>query len=59
MKISPIYGQNAGMTTRSLDHHLKSHKTLSSETIDSGMMIIEIQIKASTALSIRCGGSVL
>lgn len=59
LKICPIYDQNAGMTIRSLNHHLKSHKTISSETIDNGIKTMEFQNKASTSLSIRCSGSVL
>ncbi|KAG4998926.1 hypothetical protein AAZX31_08G008600 [Glycine max] len=57
MKICPICGKNAGLSSSSLKLHLqKSHKKLSSGSVDSAMTM-EIQ-KALTALKISRGGSV-
>ncbi|KAL2347096.1 hypothetical protein Fmac_001096 [Flemingia macrophylla] len=57
MKICPICGKNAGLSSSSLKLHLqKSHKKLSSGSVDSAMTM-EIQ-KALTALNISRGGSV-
>jgi len=57
MKICPICGKNAGLSSSSLKLHLqKSHKKLSSGSVDSAMTK-EIQ-KALTALKISRGGSV-
>ncbi|GMY15207.1 dual specificity protein phosphatase PHS1 isoform X1 [Fagus crenata] len=56
MKVCPICGKNAGLSSSSLKLHLqKSHKKLSSGSVDSAMTM-EIQ-KALTALKSR-GGSV-
>lgn len=56
MKICPICCKNVGLSTSSLKLHLqKSHKRLSSGSVDSAMTI-EIQ-KALTALEISHGGS--
>lgn len=57
MKVCPICGKNAGLSSSSLKLHLqKSHKKLSSGSVDSAMTM-EIQ-KALTALKISRGGSV-
>lgn len=57
MKVCPICGKNAGLSSSSLKLHLqKSHKKLSSGSVDSAMTM-EIQ-KALTALKINRGGSV-
>ncbi|KAG2678416.1 hypothetical protein I3843_11G001300 [Carya illinoinensis] len=57
MKVCPICGKNAGLSSSSLKLHLqKSHKKLSSGSVDSGMTM-EIQ-KALTVLKISRGGSV-
>ncbi|XP_020204306.1 dual specificity protein phosphatase PHS1 isoform X2 [Cajanus cajan] len=57
MKICPICGKNAGLSSSSLKLHLqKSHKKLSSGSVDSAMTM-EIQ-KALTALKVSRGGSV-
>ncbi|KAM2033059.1 hypothetical protein ACFX1T_015004 [Malus domestica] len=57
MKVCPICGVNAGLSSSSLKLHLqKSHKKLSSGSVDSAMTM-EIQ-KALTALKISRGGSV-
>ncbi|KAG1338736.1 putative Dual specificity protein phosphatase PHS1 [Cocos nucifera] len=57
MKVCPICGKNAGLSTSSLKLHLqKSHKKLSSGSVDSAM-IMEIQ-KALEVLKISRGGSV-
>ncbi|ESW09886.1 hypothetical protein PHAVU_009G164700 [Phaseolus vulgaris] len=57
MKICPICGKNAGLSSSSLKLHLqKSHKKLSSGSVDSAMTM-EIQ-KALTTLKISRGGSV-
>ncbi|RDX63560.1 Dual specificity protein phosphatase PHS1, partial [Mucuna pruriens] len=57
MKICPICGKNAGLSSSSLKLHLqKSHKKLSSGSVDSAMTM-EIH-KALTALKISRGGSV-
>ncbi|XP_022158997.1 dual specificity protein phosphatase PHS1 [Momordica charantia] len=57
MKVCPICGKNAGLSSSSLKLHLqKSHKKLSSGSVDSAMTM-EIQ-KALTALRISRGGSV-
>ncbi|CAL0306730.1 unnamed protein product [Lupinus luteus] len=57
MKVCPICGQNAGLSSSSLKLHLqKSHRKLSSGSVDSAMTM-EIQ-KALTALKISRGGSV-
>ncbi|KAJ1411885.1 Tyrosine specific protein phosphatases domain [Sesbania bispinosa] len=57
MKICPICGKNAGLSSSSLKLHLqKSHRKLSSGSVDSAMTM-EIQ-KALTALKISRGGSV-
>ncbi|BAT79297.1 Dual specificity protein [Vigna angularis] len=57
MKICPICGKNAGLSSSSLKLHLqKSHKKLSSGSVDSAMTM-EIK-KALTALKISRGGSV-
>jgi len=57
MKVCPICGKNAGLSSSSLKLHLqKSHRKLSSGSVDSAMNM-EIQ-KALTALKISRGGSV-
>lgn len=57
MKVCPICGENAGLSTSSLKLHLqKSHKRLSSGSVDSAMTM-EIQ-KALEMLEISRGGSV-
>lgn len=57
MKVCPICGKNAGLSSSSLKLHLqKSHRKLSSGSVDSAMTM-EIQ-KALTALKISRGGSV-
>ncbi|KAK7318328.1 hypothetical protein RJT34_03027 [Clitoria ternatea] len=57
MKVCPICGKNAGLSSSSLKLHLqKSHRKLSSGSVDSAMTM-EIQ-KALTALKINRGGSV-
>ncbi|XP_015888450.3 dual specificity protein phosphatase PHS1 [Ziziphus jujuba] len=57
IKVCPICGKNAGLSSSSLKLHLqKSHKKLSSGSVDSAMTM-EIQ-KALTALKISRGGSV-
>ncbi|KAJ7957183.1 dual specificity protein phosphatase family protein [Quillaja saponaria] len=56
MKVCPICGKNAGLSSSSLKLHLKkSHKKLSSGSVDSAMTM-EIQ-KALTSLKINQGGS--
>ncbi|XP_050150692.1 dual specificity protein phosphatase PHS1-like isoform X1 [Malus sylvestris] len=58
MKVCPICGVNAGLSSSSLKLHLqKSHKKLSSGSVDSAMTM-EIQ-KALTVLKISRGGSVI
>ncbi|XP_058082101.1 dual specificity protein phosphatase PHS1 isoform X2 [Magnolia sinica] len=57
MKVCPICGKNAGLSSSSLKLHLqKSHRKLSSGSVDSAMTM-EIQ-KALVALKISRGGSV-
>ncbi|XP_016446047.1 dual specificity protein phosphatase PHS1 isoform X4 [Nicotiana tabacum] len=57
MKVCPICGKNAGLSSSSLKLHLqKAHKKLSSGSVDSAMNM-EIQ-KALDALKISRGGSV-
>ncbi|XP_027125507.1 dual specificity protein phosphatase PHS1 [Coffea eugenioides] len=57
MKVCPICGKNAGLSSSSLKLHLqKSHKKLSSGSVDSAMTM-EI-LKALDALKISRGGSV-
>jgi len=57
MKVCPICGKNAGLSSSSLKLHLqKSHKKLSSGSVDSAMSL-EIQ-KAISAFRISRGGSV-
>ncbi|ONK78697.1 uncharacterized protein A4U43_C02F21490 [Asparagus officinalis] len=57
MQVCPICGKNAGISSSSLKLHLqKSHKKLSSGSVDSAMKL-EIQ-KAVDALKISRGGSV-
>lgn len=57
MKVCPICGRNAGLSSSSLKLHLqKAHKKLSSGSVDSAMKM-EIQ-KALDALKISRGGSV-
>ncbi|XP_017436470.1 dual specificity protein phosphatase PHS1 isoform X1 [Vigna angularis] len=57
MKVCPICGKNAGLSSSSLKLHLqKSHRKLSSGSVDSAMTM-EIE-KALTALKISRGGSV-
>ncbi|CAM8926075.1 unnamed protein product [Rhodiola kirilowii] len=57
MKVCPICGKNAGLSSSSLKLHLqKSHKKLSSGSVDSAMNM-EIQ-KALAALKMSRGGSV-
>lgn len=57
MKVCPICGKNAGLSSSSLKLHLqKSHKKLSSGSVDSAMSL-EIQ-KAISAFKISRGGSV-
>ncbi|KAL5564852.1 hypothetical protein UlMin_028016 [Ulmus minor] len=57
MKVCPICGKNAGLSSSSLKLHLqKSHKKLSSGSVDSAMTM-EIQ-KALSALKISRGGSI-
>ncbi|KAE9587371.1 hypothetical protein Lal_00004400 [Lupinus albus] len=57
MKVCPVCGKNAGISSGSLKLHLqKSHKKLSSGSVDSAMTM-EIE-KALTALKISRGGSV-
>ncbi|KAL2342817.1 hypothetical protein Fmac_004102 [Flemingia macrophylla] len=56
MKVCPICGKNAGLSSSSLKLHLqKSHRKLSSGSVDSAMTM-EIE-KALTALKISRGGS--
>ncbi|KAI4343557.1 hypothetical protein L6164_010892 [Bauhinia variegata] len=56
MKVCPICGKNAGLSSSSLKLHLqKSHKKLSSGSVDSAMTM-EIQ-KALMALKINRGQS--
>ncbi|XP_074278372.1 dual specificity protein phosphatase PHS1-like [Silene latifolia] len=56
MKVCPICGKNVGLSTSSLKLHLqKSHKKLSSGSVDSAMTL-EIQ-KAIDALKMSRGGS--
>ncbi|XP_058786392.1 dual specificity protein phosphatase PHS1-like isoform X2 [Vicia villosa] len=56
MKVCPICGKNAGLSSSSLKLHLqKSHKRLSSGSVDSAMTM-EIQ-KTLTSLNISCGGN--
>ncbi|KAJ4728870.1 Dual specificity protein phosphatase phs1 [Melia azedarach] len=56
MKVCPICGKNAGLSSSSLKLHLqKAHKKLSSGSVDSAMNM-EIQ-KALEALKISRGGS--
>ncbi|KAL8139208.1 hypothetical protein V2J09_005209 [Rumex salicifolius] len=53
MKVCPICGKNAGLSSTSLSLHLhKSHKRFSSGSMDSAMTL-EIQ-KAVTGLSLTC-----
>ncbi|KAF5198108.1 Dual specificity protein phosphatase phs1 [Thalictrum thalictroides] len=55
MRVCPICGKNAGLSSSSLKLHLqKSHRKLSSGSVDSAMTM-EIQ-KVLTALKIRRGG---
>ncbi|KAL5717466.1 hypothetical protein ACHQM5_010461 [Ranunculus cassubicifolius] len=57
MRVCPICGKNAGLSSSSLKLHLqKSHRKLSSGSVDSAMTM-EIQ-KVLTALKINRGGSV-
>ncbi|XP_059649367.1 dual specificity protein phosphatase PHS1-like isoform X2 [Cornus florida] len=57
MKVCPICGKNAGLSSSSLKLHLqKAHKKLSSGSVDSAMTM-EIQ-KALSALKLSRGGSV-
>jgi len=57
MKICPICGKNAGISSGSLKLHLqKSHRKISSGSVDSAMKL-EIE-KALEALKISRGGSV-
>ncbi|KAK1360032.1 Dual specificity protein phosphatase PHS1 [Heracleum sosnowskyi] len=57
MKVCPICGKNAGLSSSSLKLHLqKSHKKLSSGSVDSAMSM-EIE-KVMDALKISRGGSV-
>lgn len=57
MKVCPICGKNAGLSSSSLKLHLqKSHKKLSSGSVDSAMTM-EIQ-KALDALRMTRSGSV-
>ncbi|XP_073157094.1 dual specificity protein phosphatase PHS1-like [Henckelia pumila] len=57
MKVCPICGKNAGLSSSSLKLHLqKAHKKLSSGSVDSAMTM-EIR-KALDALKISRGGSV-
>ncbi|XP_022770901.1 dual specificity protein phosphatase PHS1-like isoform X2 [Durio zibethinus] len=57
MKVCPICGKNAGLSSSSLKLHLqKAHKKLSSGSVDSAMTM-EIQ-KALDALKMNRGGSV-
>lgn len=57
MKVCPICGKNAGLSTSSLKLHLqKTHKKLSSGSVDSAMTM-KIQ-KALEVLKINRGGSV-
>jgi len=57
MKVCPICGKNAGLSSGSLKLHLqKSHRNLSSGSVDSAMAL-EIE-KAMTALKISRGGTV-
>ncbi|KAF5732247.1 hypothetical protein HS088_TW18G00938 [Tripterygium wilfordii] len=57
MKVCPICGKNAGLSSSSLKLHLqKAHKKLSSGSVDSAMTM-EIQ-KALDALKMSRGGSV-
>ncbi|KAL5074990.1 hypothetical protein RYX36_013974 [Vicia faba] len=56
MKVCPICGKNAGLSSSSLKLHLqKSHKRLSSGSVDSAMTM-EIQ-KTLTTLNISSGGN--
>lgn len=57
MKVCPICGKNAGLSSSSLKLHLqKSHRKLSSGSVDSAMTM-EIQ-KAVDALMLSRGGSI-
>lgn len=57
MKVCPICGKNAGLSSSSLKLHLqKSHRKISSGSVDSAMTL-EIE-KALEALKISRGGSV-
>ncbi|KAF9623004.1 hypothetical protein IFM89_035985 [Coptis chinensis] len=57
MRVCPICGKNAGLSSSSLKLHLqKSHRKLSSGSVDSAMTM-EIQ-KVLSALQINRGGSV-
>ncbi|EHA8592518.1 putative Dual specificity protein phosphatase PHS1 [Cocos nucifera] len=57
MKVCPMCGKNAGLSSSSLKLHLqKSHRKISSGSVDSAMTL-EIQ-KALEALKISRGGSV-
>lgn len=56
MKVCPVCGKNAGLSSSSLKLHLqKSHKKLSSGSVDSAMNM-EIQ-KALEALQLSTGRS--
>ncbi|XP_072980673.1 dual specificity protein phosphatase PHS1-like [Typha angustifolia] len=58
MKVCPICGKNAGLSTSSLKLHLqKSHKRLSSGSVDSGMTL-EIQKAVELLKMSGRGGSV-
>lgn len=57
MKVCPICGKNAGLSSSSLKLHLqKAHRKISSGSVDSAMTM-EIQ-KALDALKISRSGSV-
>ncbi|XP_072954689.1 dual specificity protein phosphatase PHS1-like isoform X2 [Typha angustifolia] len=57
MKVCPICGKNAGLSSSSLKLHLqKSHRKISSGSVDSAMTL-EIQ-KALDALMVNRGGSI-
>lgn len=57
MKVCPICGKNAGLSTSSLKLHLqKSHRKMSSGSVDSALTL-EIQ-KVLTTINISAGGSV-
>lgn len=57
MKVCPICGKNAGLSSSSLKLHLqKSHRKISSGSVDSAMTL-EIQ-KTLEALKISRGGSI-